>query len=202
MGLRSKKKELTRKKILEASKELFKENGYEECTTEEIAQRAEIGVGTVYNYYNSKSDIFIAAMKEEFDINNDMQFDEMIDLNKGVSNAVYNIIYKYVKKLDLFSKKIMRELLLASLNSFKSNPNFLHKLVSLDYKIMLKLKDLLNDLKDKRVLDEDFDTKEAIELIYSALFFEYALYIYSEDVAFDECCEGIKRKINFIFGDK
>ena len=47
----------TRERILEASRQLFAENGFEAATTRDIAERAQIGVGTLFNYFPTKESI-------------------------------------------------------------------------------------------------------------------------------------------------
>lgn len=46
--------------ILAAARELFLRQGYHETTLEEIARHAEFGKGTIYNYFSSKEDLFLA----------------------------------------------------------------------------------------------------------------------------------------------
>lgn len=48
--------------ILEASQKLFIEQGPETVTIEMIAEEAEIGKGTVYKHFKSKSDIFASLV--------------------------------------------------------------------------------------------------------------------------------------------
>jgi AcrR family transcriptional regulator len=54
----------TRERILQASRQLFAENGFEAATTRDIAERAEIGVGTLFNYFRTKEAI-IATLAAE-----------------------------------------------------------------------------------------------------------------------------------------
>lgn len=58
-SLRQRKKAATRKRILETALRLFSERGFESPTVEEIAAAAEIGKGTVYNYFRTKEDLLV-----------------------------------------------------------------------------------------------------------------------------------------------
>ncbi len=42
-----------------AAREIFGEKGYHSTTSEEIAKRAGVGKGTIYQYFESKQDIFL-----------------------------------------------------------------------------------------------------------------------------------------------
>lgn len=51
---RERKKEETRSRILNSAFKLFVENGFESTTIDQIAEAADIGKGTFYNYFPSK----------------------------------------------------------------------------------------------------------------------------------------------------
>lgn len=65
------KRELTKRElILAAALEVFAEKGFHNAKIKEIAQQAEVGKGTVYEYFKSKQELFQQALLEgmkEFD---------------------------------------------------------------------------------------------------------------------------------------
>ncbi len=46
-----------RKQIIEGAITVFKKKGYHKATVREIAKEAQIGLGSIYDYVNSKDDI-------------------------------------------------------------------------------------------------------------------------------------------------
>lgn len=54
LSRRERKKLETRQGLLEAALALFRENGYDETTVEEITERADVAKGTFFNYFPSK----------------------------------------------------------------------------------------------------------------------------------------------------
>ena len=56
-GRRAANKEATKSRILAAALALFQDRGFEATTTKEIARRARIAEGTVFNYFATKEDI-------------------------------------------------------------------------------------------------------------------------------------------------
>ncbi len=62
LGRRERKKLAARTAILDASSELFLEKGFEGTRIESIAERADVGVGTVYNHFETKADILVAIL--------------------------------------------------------------------------------------------------------------------------------------------
>ena len=55
-----------KKMIISASEKIFSENGFEESTTIDIAQAAGVAEGTLYEYFNSKEDIFFSGLSNHF----------------------------------------------------------------------------------------------------------------------------------------
>ena len=47
-------KKETRRRILETALERFKSNGFDETTTKDIARKARIASGTLFNYFTTK----------------------------------------------------------------------------------------------------------------------------------------------------
>jgi AcrR family transcriptional regulator len=66
-GIRTAKKNKTRHAILQAAIRLFGEKGVDNTSIEELAAAAEIGKGTIYGYYQTKDQIFLAFCEEEID---------------------------------------------------------------------------------------------------------------------------------------
>lgn len=61
-GLRERQKAGRRRDILAAASQLFAKQGFAETSVEAIAALAEVGTGTVYNYFSSKGDLLMALV--------------------------------------------------------------------------------------------------------------------------------------------
>ena len=59
-GRREQRKEKTRKRLLETAIRMMTEQGFEALTVEAIAAAADVGKGTIYNYFRTKEDIVVA----------------------------------------------------------------------------------------------------------------------------------------------
>jgi AcrR family transcriptional regulator len=55
-----------REMILDAALEVFAQGGFQDADVEEIAQLAQVGKGTVYRYYPSKRDLYLAVVERVF----------------------------------------------------------------------------------------------------------------------------------------
>jgi TetR/AcrR family transcriptional regulator, repressor of fatR-cypB operon len=56
-------KQQRRREILDAATTIFVQKGYHNTTLDEVAQLAEFGKGTLYNYFQSKEDLFRAILE-------------------------------------------------------------------------------------------------------------------------------------------
>jgi len=103
MGIHERKereKEHRREEILNAAQKVFFEKGLQSATMDEIADAAELSKGTLYLYYNSKEDLYLAVMMRGFDVLHDM-LDETI----GKSLSTVETLWALVKTYMEFSQK-------------------------------------------------------------------------------------------------
>jgi AcrR family transcriptional regulator len=81
MGLRERHKVGRENRILDAARELFLERGFDSVKVEHIAERAEVSVGTLYNYFGGKTELIlrlsiienerVAVMARQYDLSAD-----------------------------------------------------------------------------------------------------------------------------------
>jgi AcrR family transcriptional regulator len=64
-SLRSRQKTDRTNRILTAAAELFRAHGYDAVKMETIAEKAELSIGTIYNYYQNKGDLLLAIVTME-----------------------------------------------------------------------------------------------------------------------------------------
>jgi AcrR family transcriptional regulator len=56
--------EETRHQILESARRSFAERGYEQCTNQDVADKAGISTGAIYHYFGSKLDMYVAVYED------------------------------------------------------------------------------------------------------------------------------------------
>lgn len=70
LSRRERNKAATRARIVAAAVEIFSTRGLDRPTVEEIAAAADVGKGTIYNYFQTKEDMIVAFM---VDLERDVQ---------------------------------------------------------------------------------------------------------------------------------
>jgi AcrR family transcriptional regulator len=61
---RERKKAATRSQILTTGVKLFLQHGLDAVTVDQIAEAADVGKGTIYNYFKTKEDVVVAFMAD------------------------------------------------------------------------------------------------------------------------------------------
>ena len=64
MGRRERKKMQSRKAILDAAVEQFSQKGFKETSVADIMNAADLGIGTFYNYFQSKEEILVQLIQQ------------------------------------------------------------------------------------------------------------------------------------------
>lgn len=63
LSRREREKERHKEEILEAALRLFSEKAFHNVSMQEIAEESEFGVGTLYNFFESKEQLFVELME-------------------------------------------------------------------------------------------------------------------------------------------
>lgn len=200
MVKREETKAILKEKILIAAREVFVNEGYESATISKIAETAGVGLGTAYNYFNSKEDLFILAMAEELV---DASTEEQTPVYEADSpeEIVSAIVLGNIRRLNFFSKTIWRVTLSSIFSSLKSSNPVIRELIKADYRFMGNISSRIEELKKAGRLPETLSTETAVNLIYGSVMFNLMSYVYEENCSFEEICRKIKECIQYVLKD-
>ena len=81
-------KEQTRERILASARKLFQEKGFDETTTRDIAGRAKIAVGTLFNYFPTKEALALSIVASCFDTAGE-EFQERLRGDKALDERLF-----------------------------------------------------------------------------------------------------------------
>jgi AcrR family transcriptional regulator len=92
------KSELTRRKILDAAYSLFLDQGYHATSMRQIATKASMALGGIYNHFGSKDEIFAAIIAEKHPYH---QIIPLLAITKGdtVDEFVHNAAHAMIDAL-------------------------------------------------------------------------------------------------------
>jgi len=84
-------KNIKKQLIIQAAIEVFSKNNFQNSTISEIAQKADVAEGTIYQYFKNKEDLFFSIPVEKT-----KEFCKELDLHlEGISGA-FNKIKKFI----------------------------------------------------------------------------------------------------------
>jgi len=112
-GVREEKKRRTRKAILQAAVQLFGDKGYERTSIDELARAAGVGKGTIYSYFQTKSEIFLAFCEDELD----HVYAEVAQKSKVDATLTEQLMalfmgeFRYVTRHKDFGRLLLREMI-------------------------------------------------------------------------------------------
>lgn len=141
--------------ILQSAKKVFEKYGYQKTSIDDIAKEAMIGKGTIYYYFNSKEDIYLAILKK---LSNEIT--SVIDSKiEETSDIKEKLRLFFIEPFEHF--KSHQEILLIAWT--EESPVFLKKInefKDINHAVFKKrLYQILNEAKEQNVLRGDLIDK-------------------------------------------
>lgn len=109
---RNKQKAQIQRAILKTSLRLFEEKGFEKTTIRMIAEKAGIGVGTLFNHFPDKSSLLVAVLIDELDRKQEEAFSTM-PADGTVRDGLLHIagtFYAYYAEKPELSRTLLKEM--------------------------------------------------------------------------------------------
>jgi len=194
---REKKKQTTRKKILEIASALFLENGYEAVSIAEIAAQADLGTGTVYNYFRSKDAVFLASMGNRFEPEKGFENLPEPECPGDILPIIRKCFEEVAAMLAYFPKSTYKEMMRA-LYSEKSSTELYNGMRQMDAQYIDDLCKLLEGYCEKGFLKKGFNSLYTSEMIHSLTESEFTYGYYLSDNPMDEVLNRVCGKINYL----
>jgi AcrR family transcriptional regulator len=192
-GLRAKHKLDRNSRIVESAAGLFRKQGYEGARIEEIAARAEVSVGTIYNYYRNKGDILVAIVS--------MEVHEVLAAGlriiqkppKNVEKATDALIATYIDhSLVYLSKEMWRQAMAISTQQPESP--FGKTYTALDRALADQTCGLVEKLSGLGLVRGDIDGRGVGEMIFNNMNMMFIEFIKREDMTIRSLRANIRRQ--------
>lgn len=146
-------------RIFLSAKELFYEKGYEHVNMKEIAKRADMAVGTLYNYFANKNELYFSVLEkswndtfEKLDLLQGRNVDEKEKLRSSIA-----LIYD-----EVFDRRCMG-IQVRKIKDLKGAS----ALKNIEQKILINIKAIFANCKIKKEFVDDENMLEKI--VYSLL---------------------------------
>lgn len=194
-SLRQRKKIARKERIQSAALSLFSEQGYLKTTISQIAREADLGTGTVYNYFKSKEEIIFSLIDEGLPENID-ELDNIINsADSSIAESVYMFIDVYLKSFSFYNKTIWREVMGTA---FLRNLPIMNQIEKVDGHFLEKLLALFNKFKGQGVLNKSIETRDIVKIIYDLLVLKITRFISDENLLLSDLKKSLEDRVNII----
>lgn len=196
---RERKQAAIRNRIVATALDLFSRKGLDAATVDEIAEAADVGKGTIYNYFETKEDIVVAFM-----VDLEKKVQEKVGRLAAAKRPLEAILAEFIR-LQFRLKAPYHVLVRVFMGQmFMRTQQFLPYMLEMQKVIDPPLRKLFTGLQQRGLLRDDVDvpqlivTFKTIHLGLSALWaVEGPPFRQTEKTLQHEIklfCEGLKRK--------
>jgi AcrR family transcriptional regulator len=163
IGLRERQKQSREKRILESAARLFERDGYRDTSIEEIADRAKLATGTVYNYFSSKAELLAAVLRERI-IETATAAEALVeDSSSDLSAAVRELMDLYLNLILRHDRALWRELIGAAY----LDPGRTASLVlESDLHLVRQVARLLDSYQERGLVRSNLDSRDGAVALY------------------------------------
>ena len=164
---REKRINLKRESIIETASELFSQKSYHEVMMDDVAKLTSIAKGTVYNYFESKEELYYSILKLRLE-----------NLTNSLTNKIrsetnpIDALRSFVINYYMFMMKYRSFFLIYRKESLNSDNGICEELRSLESKLRQLLADIVKTGMAKNLfgtIDEDFAVNVILGSIYGAV---------------------------------
>ena len=164
---REKRKSLKRESIIETASELFSQKNYHEVMMDDVAKLTSIAKGTVYNYFESKEELYYSILKLRLE-----------NLTNSLTNKIrsetnpIDALRSFVTHYYMFMMKYRSFFLIYRKESLSSDIGICEELRLLENKLRQLLTGIVKTGRTKglfRTIDEDFAVNVILGSIYGAV---------------------------------
>lgn len=181
---------LRQQRILEAALAAFNARGFSNTTMQQIADEAELAVGTLYNYYDSKDELLVGIFREQMRQLQQVDFRRIFRLLQSASRAqdvLRSFLEPLVAQVTILTKENWQEII-AALFSARSK---LDQLVRLDVEAIQYVALALKVLQRKGLLRRDFRPEAMAETLYAIAAVQLLKYVYFPDCSEHQLMEEL-----------
>lgn len=183
-GLRERQKADRERRILAAAVMRFRMDGYRSVRIADLAEAAEVGVGTVYNYYRNKGDILIATVAMEVEEVLVSGVAIVADPPRGVDEALLSLIFEYYDhSLKYLSKEMWRTAMAISIEA-PETPNG-KRYSELDQRLSAQVTELILALKNRGEVRAGLDAEALGQLVFNNLNQMFIEFVKDDEMTLD-----------------
>lgn len=191
-GLRARQKEARSERILGVASELFRKVGYAAARVEDIAEAADLSVGTYYNYFENKADLLLAMVVRETE--------EILLIGEATiagafetcAQALDELIGAYYANCFVYTTKEMWRIAMAQMILRPESP-FSQRYIALDEQLTRQMCACLRKLQGEGVVRPDVNTDALGELVFNNVNMMFIQFVRDDAMTTSEVRAAVER---------
>jgi AcrR family transcriptional regulator len=197
MGLLQKRKEKTRKSILQTARRLFLTQGFVNTTMQDVARECELGVGTLYNYFSSKVDLLFAVFSEEM-MEVGLELPARVNHEQKLVDKMKQVVDLYLTQLFKSQRSLFRELMVVIFHRLEGYEQLVSRIRETDALFLQVVRNVIEHEKQSGRIPGDWDTEATIEVIYSILQATTIAFISQDELTIEQVKQTIHKQLEFV----
>lgn len=198
-GRRERQKQDRERRVIAAARRLFDRKGYAATSMEDVAARAGLAVGTLYNYFPSKEQLLVAISGSDTE--------ELLKIGERILaeppddpvEAIAALAEVMVNGITAGERRLWRELFVASIAA----PDTLGaRMFALDMRVIAQVTTMLDLLKERGSIDASVDSARVAGLVYGICLTWIIAFAIRKDLTIEtmrgEISESVRITINGI----
>ncbi len=196
-GLREKQKADRRRRMISAASKLFADQGYEATSMEAIAELAEVSVGTVYNYYETKSEILLAIVVDEgesvFLAGEELLREPPFDAR----SVMHNLVLLYLNNpLNFMGKNEWRQVI--ALSVLHPNARFGQGYLTIERRLAMQVGSIIEELAEKGELKDVGDPNSLGKTVFNTINAAFLALLYKPQPDIERAVKETLKEIDAI----
>ncbi len=191
------KQEEIRQRIKDVSRKLFEEEGFEATSTKRISKEVGIAEGTLFNYFDSKTEIFFESFGDDYESIFNNSDGVPYTLGDNVTEMIFERFDQALGMMLKLPRGVMAELGIASIRMAKKKPERFKRLMALDFQFIDELAIYIQQLIEKGYL-KDVNHTLFSETIFAVIGYELLLYVYDKNIKKQTMLDNLKKKIDIL----
>ena len=192
-GLRERQKESRDTRIVAAAARFFRDKGYDGVKMEMIATKADVSIGTIYNYYQNKGDLLVAIVA--------MEVNEVLNVGQKlvsrppseVEQAVDRLFAIYLEhSLVYLSKAMWRDAMAVSTQQPDSPSGLLY--ADLDRRLASQVCALIRKLQERGAVKPEIDSIAVGQMLFNNMNMMFTVFVKTETMSLSKLRREVSRQ--------
>lgn len=195
-SLRDRHKSRRRAQVLAAGKELFVRQGYAATSMQAIAEAAEVGIATVYNYFGSKGRLLAGILRADFDQLFERGAALLAQPPEDPAAGVLGIIDLYRQFEGNWEARDMLAAVIGP--GLSADPALDEVARDAEHRVKKQLGDLLSHYQKARRIRREIDVNDASVILFYVFNQHFIEYVTGESADFAVMKREMDRQLRFI----